>query len=948
MVGIVFSSQPAKAADITSSISGIGSGDALYNGNPINQTDVSKWDQSTDYQLTYNYKIAPDTQVKTGDTATLSLPKGTHFRYDTPFDILAPDDKTVVGHVTAKAGDSSATITFTIYYSTKNNDMGGTITFSVSGSANGGGTAGGDYITKNGWAFKGDYSNGKTYPLDGNGRYQYVEWDGKINPNNRSLNTAVITDNIQNPDSQTMVPGTLLVQWDDGKNTPVPVGDYTVNYLPNATAPTSFTIKWNGTLTKTVNVFYLTKINPESDYTKAGAHIGLNNQMTVSGYDTGSGGGTKGNIDVVDTGTANALVTLGAGGNGNGSTYSVGVKKQWNDVPAGVNEPAIQVELYRQTSTDKEPQVTGKTVTLSSPTWSGTFDALSKDDGAGKAITYSVKEVKVPDSFKETGGTVDSTTQTATLVNTYNSPTPPATTSIKINKVWRGVPDGVTPPSVTAYVYKNGDTKNPVKTVTLDQAHNYTAEVSGLPKQGSDGKDITYTVAEDTNTLDKDTYESKTPGQQSVKNNVVTLTNAYIPKTTSITVKKQWKGVPSGTTLPDQITATLYANKVSTGKMVTLNAGNNWSAPFPDLPETDGNGNTIKYTVAETAVPTGYLPKTSGLQNVMNGKVTLTNDFIPHKTSVTVNKVWEGVPKGTQLPDVVVTLWENGKATNQTRKLTSANGYLSRFDNLPLTDENGQSIKYEVVETPVAGYQSRTNMRQEVKDGKVTFINAFIPKQSTITVKKVWKNVSDGVTTPSVTATLYANGESTGKTVILDNLNNYIASFGDLPETDSAGNTIVYTVVEDNVPDGYKADPSGPRPVNNGAATLTNEYVPNTPVTPDTPVTPTPVTPDTPTPKKPTSDVPKTTRKTPDRKVPNKSTATTTQHAKVTAKRPTLTTSANGQTPSPTTGVPTNSLNKLPQTNDNEKQELLITAMGIILMSLLGIAEVITHKIGMK
>ncbi len=75
-----------------------------------------------------------------------------------------------------------------------------------------------------------------------------------------------------------------------------------------------------------------------------------------------------------------------------------------------------------------------------------------------------------------------------------------------------------------------------------------------------------------------------------------------------------------------------------------------------------------------------------------------------------------------------------------------------------------------------------------------------------ITVNKRWNddNDRDGVRTDSVTVHLYADGEDTGRTIVLNDGNSWEDTFRWLPYFHDDGTTIAYSVVED-VPDGYSA-----------------------------------------------------------------------------------------------------------------------------------------------
>lgn len=514
LIGISCRTQVVQAADISSNITGISGQDARYNSQPIDPTEVAKWDQSTSYELSYHFTIKPGTQVKAGDTATVSLPTGTKFQDDQDFDLPSPDG-TIVAHFSATTGASSGQLTFTNYFTTHNNNMTGSINLFVNGEVSGGGKGNDSYILKNGFPWSGQWSDGKTYPKDANQRYQYVEWDVKINPNNKSLSNVVVTDNLQNTGSQELMPDTLTLQWDDGHYTPVPIRDYSLIFSPASGTPTSFTLNWKGTLNKAVNLLYLAKVT-DSAYRTTGSATTLNNEAKITGNDAGTGGGGGAITD--KAATADAYVKLGGNGNGGGTVYNVNVKKLWENVPTGVTTPAIEAQLY------SDGKATNQIMTLNHDNnYSGTFKYLSEYDANNQPIKYTVAEVNVPTDY--TGTTtpqpLNAKDNTATLVNRYSLP---ATTSIKVNKVWAAVPTGTTPPSITAVLYKNGQATQ--TTVTLSASNQYSAQFTDLPVTDSTGKPISYSVAEEKVPTG---YKSTTVGPQPVNNGIVTLKNTYVP-----------------------------------------------------------------------------------------------------------------------------------------------------------------------------------------------------------------------------------------------------------------------------------------------------------------------------------------------------------------------------------------------------------------------------------
>ena len=89
-----------------------------------------------------------------------------------------------------------------------------------------------------------------------------------------------------------------------------------------------------------------------------------------------------------------------------------------------------------------------------------------------------------------------------------------------------------------------------------------------------------------------------------------TQTIANEPTTTEITVTKTWQGA-EGTSLteglPDSVEVTLYqqtaeGEPVQYGDPVTLNAENNWTYTWAQLPKEDAQGDPVTYTVVETPI----------------------------------------------------------------------------------------------------------------------------------------------------------------------------------------------------------------------------------------------------------------------------------------------------------------------------------------------------------
>ena len=102
------------------------------------------------------------------------------------------------------------------------------------------------------------------------------------------------------------------------------------------------------------------------------------------------------------------------------------------------------------------------------------------------------------------------------------------------------------------------------------------------------------------------------------------------PTTTSIKVEKIWQDIDGKTlteNLPDSVTVTIYCNGVKyegEGAEVTLNAENNWSYTWENLPKEDDKNNPYTYTVVETPVD-GFETSYGNNGGITDGTITVIN-----------------------------------------------------------------------------------------------------------------------------------------------------------------------------------------------------------------------------------------------------------------------------------------------------------------------------------
>ena len=286
----------------------------------------------------------------------------------------------------------------------------------------------------------------------------------------------------------------------------------------------------------------------------------------------------------------------------------------------------------------------------------------------------------------------------------------------------------------------------------------------------------------------------------------ITFTNVTKKSEVSLEVMKVWAGDTdeNGEALearPASVTLVLTAATATTEaravRSIELNSANDWRATVSGLAKYDANGDEIAYALTEPSVPAGYTAEFAKV----GGAYVVVNTYEPEAETITVSYVDPSKPEGEQtiLIETIV-----------------------RGDNEPAAPEDPTREGY------VFG-----GWRREVEPGtdNVIYIAQWIelpapdPEKTTVFVYKAWNdaNDQDGVRPDHVTVELVANGARTGVMAELKEENNWLAVFSKLPVADDSGNAIVYTVVENDVPEGYASEVSGS--VETGFK-LVNTYVP--------------------------------------------------------------------------------------------------------------------------
>ncbi|MBS4770802.1 Cna B-type domain-containing protein, partial [Carnobacteriaceae bacterium zg-ZUI240] len=480
-------------------------------------------------------------------------------------------------------------------------------------------------------------------------------------------------------------------------------------------------------------------------------------------------------------------------------TVNVQVTKQW---ASRVKEESVTVQLYKNGNPEGNPvQLT------ENGNWTYTFMKLPKYASENVENVYTVKEVGEADNQLTVGNhtytvTVAGTQESGyTITNTYV----PAKTEYTVNKVWVGGP--AEKPTISVQLYQNGVAYgSAVELVSGTTSHTWRE----LPATDNSGVDYTYTV---------DEVSVPVGYEKSVANH--TITNTYVPETTSVNVTKVWVGTVSENSVQVQ----LYKNGQALGNPVTLNATNQWKHEFTDLlvVDTVDQKTPNVYTVKEVGeannrVTAGDNTYTVTVEGTQATGYTVTNTYVepivptplqPSTTSVNVTKVWVGTVSENS---VQVQLYKNGQALGNPVTLNASNQWQHEFTDLLVVDTVDQKTPnvYTVKEVGEAnnrvtvGDNTYTVTVEGTQATGYTVTNTYVepivptplqPSTTSVNVTKVWVGK---VSENSVQVQLYKNGQALGNPVTLNATNQWKHEFTDLLVVDTVDQKTpnVYTVKE--------------------------------------------------------------------------------------------------------------------------------------------------------
>ena len=370
----------------------------------------------------------------------------------------------------------------------------------------------------------------------------------------------------------------------------------------------------------------------------------------------------------------------------------------------------------------------------------------------------------------------------------------------------------------------------------------YTFE--DLPKLDDYGDEIEYTVNE--KDLNNIFYIKSEVDQETM-----TVTNKFqVPgDTIDIEVKKIWDDNENKAgKRPTSITLQIKnGDKVVSEEVVSEEY--EWKHVFT-VPKYDENGNEISYTIDE--LPLENIFYTDENKVIDNENRTITNKFeVPDtKQNIKVTKKWDDnsniYGKRPEKVTMILTISDVKEDTMMkftgligkqfVKELTKENEvegdkdtWEYTFEDLPVYDENGDVLEYELTEYVDSIYYEEVP-RFELTD--YTIINKFkVPDDKiSIPVIKIWDDNSNSSGKRPENVTLVLTGDDGSKPykvtlskdnvdIVSNDMNKWLYTFDNLPKYNSVnGDEIKYTLSEEKVDSNYYTDGV----VNNDEKTVTN------------------------------------------------------------------------------------------------------------------------------
>lgn len=398
----------------------------------------------------------------------------------------------------------------------------------------------------------------------------------------------------------------------------------------------------------------------------------------------------------------------------------------------------------------------------------------------GQRISYTLTESAIDGYTND----IRNSGNTFTITNTHI----PETVNVDVTKIWTDGEnqDGNRPDSISV-ILTGSDGKR--YTTTITAANNWKHTFLKLPKFFNEGTQIEYTLTEDTMSGYSDVVEKRS-------DYVFVLTNKYSPATVDVTIVKKWDDDNDRDGMrPESVDIVLNGSdgKLYTG---TLSTKNGYTCVFQSVPKYHDGGTLINYTIAEEKIP-GYT--TTIAKDASGYKFTLTNTKPIETVTKTVSKVWEDSNNQDGLrPSAITIILTGDDGSRRVKSVSAAENWTTMFENLPKSQNHGQSIQYTVSEAFVSGYTDRVAQNGD----NYTITNTHTPAATELFVTKTWKDNgnNDGMRPDEITVTAHGS-DGCSYTEKLNADNQWSVMFSNLSKY-ADGKVIEYSLTEESVP-GY-------------------------------------------------------------------------------------------------------------------------------------------------
>lgn len=376
-------------------------------------------------------------------------------------------------------------------------------------------------------------------------------------------------------------------------------------------------------------------------------------------------------------------------------------------------------------------------------------------------------------------GTMGTEDVHASVTNTYVG-------EILINihgiKTWDDIPEGVTKPESIQLNLMNGDTT--VQTITVfPKDGDWEFDFTNVPKYDSEGNLIAYTIRETPipgfAAVQKDTtYDEQ--GEPTYR-----LENVYVPPVTNqddplsvekiiavteegaeapdkafeFVLSRQTQDAPMpGGSMEDHVSVTINGQGEASFDPITFAAPGEYQYTIAEVPGSSAGwtyDGTVYTAVYKVTYDGDELEVDITLRNDEGKKkdeAVFTNQFDPAEaekyTSISGEKKWEhkANPKDKQPGSVTINLLANEVIVDSVT-ITAEDGWKYSFDNLPVNDESGASIKYTITEARIGDYVPKYTKTDHGYD----ILNTYSP---TVAVDPpIARKYIDGTNPPSRTFT---------------------------------------------------------------------------------------------------------------------------------------------------------------------------------------------------